>query len=166
MPLTIIGVAPKDFLGFSISIEHDVTVPIALLPSLMAVGSHDDPRHVALGQHDRPAARRACPSSRRARRSRRCGRRCSTRPCRRQFLTTQREDYLKWTRTGRAPRRPASNAACAAATPTRSTRSSALRRWCCVIAAANLCALVFARAEVAAAGAGREARARIEPRGA
>ena len=34
-PLTIVGVAPKDFLGFSISIEHDITVPIWLLPSLM-----------------------------------------------------------------------------------------------------------------------------------
>ena len=40
VPLTIIGVAPKDFLGFSISIEHDVTVPIAPDAVAHGIGSH------------------------------------------------------------------------------------------------------------------------------
>lgn len=34
-PLTIIGVAPRDFLGFSITIDHDVWIPIGLLPKVM-----------------------------------------------------------------------------------------------------------------------------------
>jgi predicted permease len=34
VPLTIIGVAPKDFLGFSITIDHDITVPITIVPKI------------------------------------------------------------------------------------------------------------------------------------
>ena len=50
MPLTIIGVAPKDFLGFSITIDHDLWIPIGLLPTIMDSEIVDGPRHVALGQ--------------------------------------------------------------------------------------------------------------------
>ena len=35
MPLTIVGVAPRNFLGFSITIDHDLWIPIGLLPKLM-----------------------------------------------------------------------------------------------------------------------------------
>ena len=35
MPLTIIGVAPRGFLGFSVALEHDLVIPIGLLPSIM-----------------------------------------------------------------------------------------------------------------------------------
>jgi len=35
IPLTIIGVAPREFLGVGITIEPDLTVPIALLPKLL-----------------------------------------------------------------------------------------------------------------------------------
>jgi len=34
-PLTIVGVAPRDFLGFSITIDHDLWIPIGLLPKVM-----------------------------------------------------------------------------------------------------------------------------------
>ncbi len=33
-PLTIIGVAPRNFLGLSIAIEHDITVPITSIPKI------------------------------------------------------------------------------------------------------------------------------------
>lgn len=33
-PLTIVGVAPRGFLGLSIAIDHDVTVPITLVPKI------------------------------------------------------------------------------------------------------------------------------------
>ena len=33
--LTIIGVAPRDFLGFSITIDHDLWIPISLIPTVM-----------------------------------------------------------------------------------------------------------------------------------
>ncbi len=43
VPLTIIGVAQQGFLGLGIAIEHDITVPIALVPEIsqtaMTVGS-------------------------------------------------------------------------------------------------------------------------------
>ncbi len=56
---------------------------------------------------------------------------------------------------------PASNADCAAATPTRSTRCWGLRRSCSLIAAANLCALVFARTESRRQELARQAGARL-----
>lgn len=34
VPLTIIGVAPKGFLGLSIVIEHDITVPLTIVPTI------------------------------------------------------------------------------------------------------------------------------------
>jgi putative ABC transport system permease protein len=34
VPLTIVGVTARDFLGLSIAIEHDVTVPIPLIPKI------------------------------------------------------------------------------------------------------------------------------------
>jgi putative ABC transport system permease protein len=34
VPLTIVGVTPRDFLGLSIAIEHDITVPIPLIPKI------------------------------------------------------------------------------------------------------------------------------------
>ena len=34
-PLTIIGVAPRDFMGVSVTIDHDLMVPIGLVPSLL-----------------------------------------------------------------------------------------------------------------------------------
>jgi putative ABC transport system permease protein len=35
VPLTIVGVAPKDFLGFSVTVDHDLWIPIGLLPRVM-----------------------------------------------------------------------------------------------------------------------------------
>lgn len=35
VPLTIVGVGPRNFLGFSVTIDHDLWVPIGLLPKLM-----------------------------------------------------------------------------------------------------------------------------------
>lgn len=34
-PVTVIGVAPRRFLGLSVSIDHDLTVPVTLMPALL-----------------------------------------------------------------------------------------------------------------------------------
>jgi putative ABC transport system permease protein len=143
--LTIIGVAPRDFLGFSISIEHDLTVPIPLLPTIMASEAtmlHGTSRWIStIGRlapgvslvSARAQVEAMWPSLLEA-------------AMPETFLTTQREDYLKWT-----PR--VGSAATGIERGLRSRYTSPLyallgiAALVLVIAAANLCALVFARTE-------------------
>ena len=145
VPLTIIGVAPRDFLGFSISIEHDLTVPIALLPSIMASEAtmlHGTSRWVSTIGRLAPGV--SLESARAQVEAMWPSLLDAAMP--ETFLTTQREDYLKWT-----PR--VSSAATGIERGLRSRYTNPLYALLGIaalvlaIAAANLCALVFARTE-------------------
>jgi predicted permease len=145
VPLTIIGVAPKDFLGFSISIEHDLTVPIALLPSIMASEAtmiHGTSRWISTIGRLAPGV--TLESSRAQVEAMWPALLAAAMP--ETFLTTQREDYLRWT-----PR--VGSAATGIERGLRSRYTDPLyallgiAALVLVIAAANLCALVFARTE-------------------
>ena len=80
-----------------------MTVPIGLLPTMMESEVIDGPRHVALGQHHRPA--RAGRDDRIGARTgrRRCGPPLLDAAMPEQFLNMQREDYLQIGRHASAP---------------------------------------------------------------
>ena len=145
MPLTIIGVAPRGFLGFSVALEHDLVIPIGLLPSIMnseATMVHGTSRWVstigrltpgmtlasAQAQIDAmwPAILEAAAPA--------------------QYLTTQREDYFQ-------AKARVDSGATGIERGLRARYTTALyvllsiTALVVLIAAANLCALVFARAE-------------------
>lgn len=145
VPLTIIGVAPKGFLGFTVSLEHDLIVPVGLLPSLMnseASMVHGTARWVstvgrlapgitltsAQAQIDAlwPAILDAAAPA--------------------QYLSIQRDDYLQI-------KARVESGATGIERALRSRYTAALyvllgiTALVVMIAAANLCALVFARAE-------------------
>jgi putative ABC transport system permease protein len=145
VPLTIIGVAPRDFLGFSISIEHDLTVPIGLLPSIMASEVsmiHGTSRWISTVGRLAPGV--SIESARAQVAAMWPSLLDAATPER--FLNTQREDYLKWT-----PR--VSSGATGIERGLRNRYTNPLYALLgiailvLVIAGANLCALVFARAE-------------------
>ncbi|MBY0496654.1 MAG: ADOP family duplicated permease [Cyanobacteria bacterium] len=145
VPLEIIGVVQKDFKGFSVTIEHDVMVPIALLPSIMqsaATMFHGTSRWV--GTIGRLAPGVTVESARTQVEAMWPALLTAAMP--EQFLTTPRVDYLKWT----------SRVVPAATGIERGLRNSytnplyallGIAALVLVIAGANLCALVFARAE-------------------
>ena len=145
VPLTIIGVVQKDFKGFSVTIEHDVMVPIALLPSIMqseVTMFHGTSRWVATIGRLAPGV--TVESARAQVEAMWPALLNAAMP--EQFLTTPRVDYLKWT----------SRVVPAATGIERGLRNSytnplyallGIAALVLVIAGANLCALVFARAE-------------------
>jgi putative ABC transport system permease protein len=145
VPLTIIGVAPKDFLGFSIAIEHDVTVPIGLLPSIMKSEPtmvHGTSRWInTIGRLSPGVTIESAQAQVEA-----MWPALLDAAMPEQFLNTPREDYLKWT-----PR--VTSAATGVERGLRNRYTNPLyallgiAALVLVIAAANLCALVFARAE-------------------
>jgi predicted permease len=145
VPLTIIGVVQKGFKGFSVTVEHDVMVPIALLPTIMQSEPtmiHGTSRWV--GTIGRLAPGVTIESARAQVEAMWPALLNAAMP--EQFLTTPRVDYLKWT----------SRVVPAATGIERGLRNSytnplyallGIAALVLVIAAANLCALVFARAE-------------------
>jgi predicted permease len=145
VPLTIVGVAPRGFLGFTVSLEHDLIIPVGLLPSIMSSEPtmvHGTSRWVgtmgrlapgitlesAQTQLDAmwPAILEAAAPA--------------------QFLTTQRDDYFQ-------TRARVDSGATGIERTLRARYTSALyvllgiTGLVVLVAAANLCALVFARAE-------------------
>lgn len=145
VPLTIIGVVQKDFKGFSVTIEHDVMVPIALLPSIMRSEPsmfHGTSRWIATIGRLAPGV--TIESARAQVAAMWPALLNAAMP--EQFLTTPRVDYLKWT----------SRVVPAATGVERGLRTGygnalyallGIAALVLVIAAANLCALVFARTE-------------------
>jgi predicted permease len=145
VPLTIIGVAPRDFLGFSIAIEHDVTVPIGLLPSITKserTWVHGTSRWINTIGRLAPGV--TIESARAQVEAMWPALLDAAMP--EEFLNTQREDYLKWT-----PRVASAATGIERGLRTRYTNPLyallGIAGLVLVIAAANLCALVFARAE-------------------
>ena len=145
VPLTVIGVVQKGFKGFSITIEHDVMVPIALLPAIMQSEPtmiHGTSRWIATIGRLAPGV--TIDSARAQVDAMWPALLNAAMPA--QFLATPRVDYLKWTArvvpaaTGieRGLRRTYTNPLYALL---------GIAALVLVIAAANLCALVFARAE-------------------
>jgi len=144
-PLTIIGVVQKDFKGFSVTIEHDVMVPISLLPSIMKseiTMVHGTSRWIATIGRLAPGV--TIESARAQVEGMWPELLNAAMP--EQFVTTPRVDYLKWT----------SRVVPAATGIERGLRRSytnplyallGIAALVLLIAAANLCALVFARAE-------------------
>lgn len=144
-PLTIVGVAPKDFLGFSISIEHDITVPIGLMPSLIASEAtwvHGTNRWVSTIGRLAPGV--SVESAREQITAMWPALLNAAAPA--QFLTTQREDYYQ-IKVG------VSSGATGIERALRNRYTSPLYALLgiaglvLIIAAANLCSLVFARTE-------------------
>jgi predicted permease len=145
VPLTIVGVVQRDFKGFSVTIEHDVMVPIALLPSIMqseATMFHGTSRWIATIGRLAPGV--TIESARAQVAAMWPALLNAAMPD--QFLTTPRVDYLKWT----------SRVIPAATGIERGLRNSytnplyallGIAALVLVIAGANLCALVFARTE-------------------
>ena len=114
-PLTIVGVAPRDFLGFSITIDHDVWIPIGLLPQVMdseVSMVHGTSRWVGTFGRLAPGVTMAAA---RARRSRRCRPALRAPRCPSNFGPPRKRTTSRSASTSiRAPR--ASSADCARAT--------------------------------------------------
>ena len=145
VPLTIIGVVQKNFKGFSVTIEHDVMVPIALLPVIMqseVTMFHGTSRWIATIGRLAPGV--TIESARAQVEAMWPALLNAAMP--EQFLSTPRVDYLRWT-----PR-----VVSAATGIERGLRNSytnplyalfGIAALVLAIAGANLCALVFARTE-------------------
>jgi predicted permease len=145
VPLTIIGVAPRGFMGFSVSIEHDVWVPLGLIPQLLSSEQtmvHGTSRWLSTTGRLAPGV--SIESARAQIAAMWPALLAAAEPAK--FLTTQREDYLKW-------QVRVSPGATGIERGLRSRYTAPLYALLGIaglvltIAAANLCALVFARAE-------------------
>lgn len=145
VPLTIVGVAPKGFLGFSISLEHDVFVPIGLLPVLLnSEASMIDGTSRWVGTIGRLAPGVTLQSAQAQLDAMWPELLQAAAPER--FLTTQRDDYF-------LTRARIDSGATGIERGLRARYTSALyvllgiAILVVLVAAANLCALMFARAE-------------------